>query len=102
MTNSLEIDKLLKEESRYIIEAVDALSFYRYLPDNLINLVIGSPFYCTKACRYPGLPKQSDDIESWIQFMLDLSKEAVRICSGDVIWIVNSPFKKGNYIPAVE
>ncbi|PHR95781.1 MAG: hypothetical protein COA78_29575 [Blastopirellula sp.] len=83
-----------------IIQA-DCLEWMRKQPDNSVDLVIGSPPYAEKGLRYKGNRKVISTDE-WVDWMLEVTKEAVRISSGWVLWVVNGSVKNGQYLPACE
>lgn len=64
------------------------------------NLVLGSPPYATKFSRYGMVEKP--DWRDWAKWMFDHTLKASLVCSGYVIWVVDSPRVKGEYVPAVE
>lgn len=81
------------------------------LADKSVDMVMGSPPYAGKGKRYEGIDdtdKVDDngvfkDIgEVWADWMVEVTVEALRVCRGPVLWVVNSPVVKGKYIPAVE
>jgi len=81
------------------LECCDALKFLKKQETNSVQLVIGSPPYYGKFGRC-GL-KELTELE-WISFMLNITKEAVRVSKDDVIWIANGGVEKGEYIPVCE
>ena len=40
--------------------------------------------------------------DAWVEWMLQVTTEAVRVSRGDVLWVVNGAVKGGRYLPAVE
>lgn len=85
------------------VEQGEAIEWLKSLPDSCVDLVVGSPYYHGKENRYKDLPKQKkrQTLSEWVSFMYKVTWEARRVCKGDVLWVVNNPFKKG-YQPAVE
>jgi hypothetical protein len=69
------------------------------LPDRSVDLVCGSPPY-TDARTY-GIGSQRDPYH-WVQWMMQVSEEALRTSRGAVCWIVASKSKQWTYRPAVE
>ncbi|PHS04791.1 MAG: hypothetical protein COA78_16085 [Blastopirellula sp.] len=76
-----------------IIQA-DCLEWIRKQPDNSVDLVIGSPPYTEKGLRYKGNRKVIIT-EDWDDWMLEITKKAVRISSDWVLWVVNGSVKHG-------
>ena len=98
-----EVAEVLAGTRDFWAEAGEAVAWLKTLPDQSVDLVFGSPPYAEKGLRYPGLPgKQKWDCLSWVEFMLEVTREARRVCRGDVLWVVNTGIKKGRYTPAVE
>ena len=73
----------------------------RQQSDNSVDLVFGSPPYAEKVQRYEGHRKNLKT-EEWIAWMLEVTKEAVRISSGMVLWVVNGSVRNRRYLPACE
>lgn len=69
--------------------------------DNSVDLVFGSPPYPEKGIRYQGR-LENRKTEEWVEWMLELTKEAVRISSGMVLWVVNGSVRNHRYLPACE
>jgi hypothetical protein len=69
------------------VECADALDFLAALPDDAVNLVLGSPPYPEKGERYAG-GRQKWDTADWLEWMLRVTEQAVRACSGYVLWVV--------------
>lgn len=88
--------------SPYSVQEADAFLFLRDLPNDSVNFVFGSPPYLKKMNRYDGVTKAQVTLSGWVEWMLQITTEAVRVCSGDVMWVVNGPVDKGQYHPAVE
>ena len=79
----------------------DALAILPTLGSASVDLVFGSPPYPLKGRRYDGLGERFG-VREWVGFMVALTKESVRVCRGDVIWVVNAPVVEGAYQPAIE
>jgi DNA modification methylase len=71
------------------------------LEDKSVDLVFGSPPYAGKGTRYNGV-KFNDNITFWVEMMVSATKEALRVSSGPVCWVVNSHVKASRYFPSVE
>ena len=70
-------------------------------PDDSVDLVFGSPPYVGKGQRYNGdCPNRTTD--QWIEWMLEVTREAVRISRGMAVWIVNGAVRNRRYLPACE
>ena len=57
------------------------------LPDKSVDLVFGSPPYLD-ARTYGDAALHSRDIGEWVSWMLTVTKEAVRVSRGLVLWVV--------------
>lgn len=77
----------------------DCLEVMMAWPDDSVDLVFGSPPYCDARDYGIGFKLNA---EEWVDWMLERTAEAVRICRGPVIWVVNSVVRHGEYQPAVE
>jgi adenine-specific DNA-methyltransferase len=64
------------------------------------QLVLGSPPY-TDRRTYGRINARRKAIE-WATWMLDVTREGLRVSTGPVIWVVNGCVKAGRYQPAVE
>ena len=69
------------------------------LADKSIDLVFGSPPYCD--ARTYGIGAQRK-CQEWIDWMLDVTAEAVRVSRGLVIWIVAGVQRDWLYYPGPE
>ena len=69
------------------------------LPDLSADLVLGSPPYCD--ARTYGIGAQRD-CQAWIDWMLDVTTEALRLSKGAVIWVAAGVTRDRNYWPACE
>jgi site-specific DNA-methyltransferase (cytosine-N4-specific) len=80
---------------------MDCLDWLRTQPDASVDFVFGSPPYAEKGERYGGKTRKWPT-DQWVEWMADVTTEAVRISRGYVIWIVNGAIRKGCYLPACE
>lgn len=74
------------------------------LADKSVDLVIGSPPYL-KRRKYLEDGKDLNIArgpEEWVEWMLRVTTECIRVCHGPVIWVVGAPTIKRNYQPAPE
>lgn len=69
------------------------------LPDHSVDLVFGSPPYCD--ARTYGIGAQRD-CQEWIDWMLTVTKEAVRVSRGLVLWVCAGVTRDWCYWPACE
>lgn len=100
---ALEAKKVLAGEQPWSIDEADALAFLRALPADSVDFFFSSPPYAGKGERYSnGLGNKKWHPFEWVNWMLELSEEAVRVCRGDVLWVVNGFVKDSQYHPAVE
>lgn len=67
--------------------------------DQSVDLVMGSPPYCD--ARTYGIGAQRD-CQTWIDWMLDVTGEALRVSKGAVIWVAAGVTRDRNYWPACE
>jgi hypothetical protein len=67
--------------------------------DRSIDLVIGSPPYLDR--RTYGI-KAKRKIFAWVEWMLAVTAEALRVSRGPVIWVAAGSTEKRNYQPACE
>lgn len=81
------------------IEQADALCLP--LPDRSVDLVFGSPPYPEKGERYGDSARRWPSAE-WARWMVDATREALRVSRGPVCWVVNGAVRDGRYLPAVE
>lgn len=70
------------------------------LPPHSIPLIIGSPPYASKGERYGAGRKWPP--EAWVEWMYQVTLEALRVSSNAVVWIVNGFVKDGKYNPVCE
>lgn len=74
------------------------------LPDRSVDLVIGSPPYLEARSylengRNLGVARKA---EAWVEWMLDVTTEALRVSRGLVLWVVAGSTKQRNYQPGPE
>lgn len=69
------------------------------LPDQSVDLVLGSPPYCD--ARTYGIGAQRDARE-WVDWMLLVTEEALRVSKGLVLWVCAGVTRERNYWPACE
>lgn len=78
----------------------DNLELMRAMPSKCVDLVIGSPPYAGKGERYGTKWKWGTD--DWVTWMLDVTRESLRISRNVVVWIANGHVADGLYHPACE
>ena len=66
-------------------------------PDGSFDAVIGSPPYCD--ARTYGIGAQRDCAE-WVDWMLKVTTEALRVSKGPVIWVAAGVTRDWSYWPA--
>jgi hypothetical protein len=74
------------------------------LPDGSVDLVVGSPPY-RKARLYLEDGRNlgiARDTEEWIEWMLAVTTEALRVCRGAVVWVAAGSTEDRNYHPICE
>jgi hypothetical protein len=69
------------------------------LADNSVDFVLGSPPYLD--ARTYGIGAQRH-CQEWIDWMLRVTAEAVRVCRGMVVWVVAGTTRKWRYQPGPE
>lgn len=76
------------------------------LADKSVDLVLGSPPYCDARTYDDGtLPDGhvvSRDCVEWVNWMLDVTTEALRVCRGPVVWVAAGVTRERDYWPACE
>ena len=78
----------------------DCLEVMRGLAPGCVDLVIGSPPYAEKGERYGN--SRPWTTKDWIDWMVDVTYEAVRVSRNVVILVVNGAVRDGAYLPACE
>lgn len=89
-------------EERLIVG--DCLDVMRGMEAGSIDLVFGSPPY-TDARSYREAGHDlgiARDCDAWVEWMLDVTTEAHRVCRGPVIWVAAGVTRQRNYQPACE
>jgi hypothetical protein len=69
------------------------------LADKSVDLVVGSPPY--QDARTYGIAAQRN-CQQWIDWMLDVTTEAMRVSKGPVIWVAAGVTRDRNYQPGCE
>ena len=77
----------------------DCINLMNAMPADSVDLVFSSPPYCD--ARTYGIDAQRDCVE-WVNWMLDVTEAAARVCKGPVIWVAAGVTRKRCYWPAVE
>ncbi len=67
--------------------------------DKSVDLVLGSPPYCD--ARTYGIGAQRD-CAAWVEWMLDVTTEALRVSRGAVLWVAAGVTRDRTYWPACE
>jgi hypothetical protein len=83
---------------------VQADTFRIPLPDRSVDLVLGSPPYVNarkylEGGRNLGIARK---VDAWVEWMLGVTAECLRISRGPVVWIAAGKTKARNYWPACE
>jgi site-specific DNA-methyltransferase (adenine-specific) len=84
------------------VHCADSLTWMKAREDRSIDLIIGSPPYAEKGKRYIGGKLTRLKTQDWVLWMCELTKEAVRISRGYVIWVANGAVQNRQYLPACE
>jgi hypothetical protein len=89
MTND-SITDVLSGNALFACEQGDALDFLGALPADAVDLVVGSPPYESARLylengRDLGIAR---DTETWVAWMVEVTKAALRVCTGAVVWVV--------------
>jgi DNA methylase len=82
------------------IECRDCIDFLNAQAPDSLDLVFGSPPYTD--CRTYGLEDVVRGPLEWVDWMLEVTKAAVRACKGLVLWVVAGPQRQNCYWPACE
>lgn len=80
----------------------DCLDWMAKQKDDSFDFVFGSPPYAMKGDRYDCKQVRKWRPDEWVQWMMEVTEQAVRISKGYVIWIVNGPVRGRRYFPVVE
>lgn len=84
----------------------DCLDVLPEMPERSVDMVFGSPPYCDARTYDDGtLPEGatvSRGCEDWVEWMLDVTKAALRVCRGPVLWVASGVTRQRNYWPACE
>lgn len=89
--------------SHQIIQG-DCIEVLRGMPDESVDLVFGSPPYADARLYL----EDGEDLgisrgcQEWIDWMLTVTTEAVRVCRGPVLWVASNVTRDRNYWPACE
>jgi len=95
--------EVLAGKKSWSVDQADVLTWLESLPANSLDFVFGSPPYAGKGKRYRDVAANRDwGVFDWVQWMFDVSTAAVKACKGDVMWVLNGFYQKGEYHPAVE
>lgn len=78
----------------------DCIEVMSAMKTGSVDLAVGSPPYAHKGKRYGG--KGTWPMAEWIDWMTEVTGEAVRVSRNVVVWIVNGSVVDGAYQPAVE
>lgn len=76
------------------LHTADCLEWMQQQPDNSVDLVFGSPPYENARTYGINFKLAGDD---WVQWMLERTTEALRICRGLVAWVVEGRTCKYRY-----
>jgi site-specific DNA-methyltransferase (adenine-specific) len=99
--NRLAINGVLTGKSRGAALCGDCIKLFKLLPAKSLDVVCGSPPYVLKGERY-GADSRKWPIADWVPWMVEVTREAIRVVRNCVIWIVNGSVQKGRYLPACE
>lgn len=90
---------ILLGDNQFACFKADAIEFMRQLPDNSVDLVFGSPPY-EQARLYlengedMGIARST---EAWVSWMVEIYREAARVCKGLVAFVVEGQTRKFRY-----
>jgi len=101
MSVSSEVSEVIAGTRRWAVQMADVFDWLSWLPDDSVDLVMGSPPYPEKGERYVG-GRRRWDTDSWVEWMLRATHHAVRVSRGFVFWVVNGAVREGRYLPACE
>ena len=71
------------------------------LADQSVDLVFGSPPYCD-ARWYGDAATHARTCDDWVDWMLDVTTECLRVCRGPVVWVAAGVTRQRSYWPACE
>lgn len=84
----------------------DCIEKMNAMPEQSVDLVFGSPPYCDARTYDDGtLPEGhvvSRDSFAWVEWMLEVTDAALRVCKGPVLWVAAGVTRGRNYWPACE
>lgn len=87
--------------NRYRIVNEECLSYLRTLGRQSFDFTFTSPPYVNKGKRYEG-SNQKWKLDDWIEFMIPVVMECVRVTRGYSMFVVNGCVSKKSYQPACE
>ncbi len=79
----------------------DTVAWLKSLDDDCVDMVVGSPPYPRKALRY-GTDQRKMTNEQWLDWMVAICQELVRVSRGYCFLVINNTVKNGFYEPMVE
>lgn len=89
-----------------IVAIIQADVLHLPLSSHSVDLVFGSPPYCDCRTYDDGaLPEGrtvSMEVREWVEWMLDVTTECLRVSRGAVVWVAAGPTRDRNYWPACE
>lgn len=91
--------EVLAGERLWSVEKADVLAFFASLPDDSLDLVLGSPPYCD--ARTYGIDAVYSCPE-WVEWMLKVTEAATRVSRGLVLWVCAGVQRENNYWPGPE
>jgi len=80
----------------------DCLDHMRAMPSKSVDLVLGSPPYAEKGERYVDGGCGKMPTRDWVRWMMEVTREAVRVSRNVVVWVANGAVRGGSYFPACE
>lgn len=90
------VQEVLAGDSLYGCWHEDALRFLQSLPENSLDLIVGSPPYAGKTKRYgpDGLVGKKLVGQDWVDWMVEIYTAAARACKGVVAMVVDGSTRK--------
>src|SRR5262245_5728543 len=90
-----KLTEVLTGSRQYWCEQGDCVDWFRSLPADSCDLVLGSPPYSQARVYFEagqdlGIARDS---EAWAAWMLEVTLEALRVCKGLVAWVVEDQTK---------